>query len=702
MVNTIPPIYSPSEPQKVWKRRKGINALGDIAAWSYSDNDIIESARESWYSDIYNDHYIVSVERVEDTSQTPPTPVEIVFWFTCKYGNPRHESWKRLRRNTGHGTTHLKRKAKECDEQRLGLIAHDLENIEPAPDAIHAKYAPRIKEYFKTISGAIHLAIDGWTSPISESYLGVIVVWYDKPKIYRCILEFIRLTSTHTGEYLAEKVASCLHQYGLENRILAACLDNASNNLTLTRHLQQRIPHFLGERSYVRCLAHIINLMAKAFMSPFSNTSKRSREVIEKNNQNSKLITPAIQDFLYTQKEVGAEGVDADDAEVLGSNNVDPAQFEHDTLVVQDSILQAIEQVSASKGIVPTKSELQDAQSIMSIVSGLARRVHDSPQLKLKLEEIISMYPELKDSKRKSLPRRVPTRWNTDHAALDGHIHLRGPVQWLTSEPSLKLQHYSLKETLWPLADELNESLEVWEVPLIYQVLPALVDLRNTLAFMRGATNIHPVTRVAAQAALNVFNKYMENMTICEVYFIAIVMCPDIKMGWFRTHFAPQSVEMMKQMIVARFNISYPPSTDFDNAKLESKANETKQSNRWLREMPFSSLSLHPATPNPDSIEAYLGTETESLGTYGGVLPYWNAMLETKPRLARMALDYLTAPATSVDVERAFSAGRLTINHLQHNMSPATFEAKMTVGSWYDTPLLPDISEVATVIEAAM
>ncbi|EUC55935.1 hAT family dimerization protein, partial [Rhizoctonia solani AG-3 Rhs1AP] len=439
--------------------------------------------------------------------------------------------------------------------------------------------------------------------------------------------------------------------------------------------------------------------------------SKRSREVIEKNKQNSKLATPATQDFLNAQKEVGVDGADADDTEVLGSDNIDPAQFEHDTLVIQDSVLQAIKQVSTSEGIVPTKSELQDAQPIMSIVSGLARRVHDSPQLKMKLEEIISMYPELKYLKRKSLPRCVPTRWNTDCAALDGHIHLRGPVQWLTSEPSLKLQNYSLKEELWPLADELNESLEVFEVltnhfslgevPLIYQVLPALVDLRNTLAFMRGATNIHSVTRVAAQAALNVFNKYMENMTICEVYFIAIVMCPDIKMGWFRTHYAPQSVEMMKQMIVARFNTSYPPSTVSDGAEFASKVGETK-SNRWLREMPFSSLSLHSATPNPDSIEAYLGTETESLSTYGGVLPYWTAMLETKPRLARMALDYLTAPATSVDVERAFSAGRLTINHLQHNMSPATFEAKMAVGSWYDTPLLPDISEVATVIEAAM
>lgn len=60
------------------------------------------------------------------------------------------------------------------------------------------------------------------------------------------------------------------------------------------------------------------------------------------------------------------------------------------------------------------------------------------------------------------------------------------------------------------------------EVPLVYQVLPALVEMKNTLVVMRNSTDINPVTRVAAQAALNVFDKYMTNMTICEVYFIAI------------------------------------------------------------------------------------------------------------------------------------------------------------------------------------
>ena len=73
-----------------------------------------------------------------------------------------------------------------------------------------------------------------------------------------------------------------------------------------------------------------------------------------------------------------------------------------------------------------------------------------------------------------------------------------------------------------------------------------------------------------------------------------------------------------------------------------------------------------------------------------------------------MAIDFLSAPGTksyesifhanlnewklasSVDAERAFSGGRLQVNHLQHNVSSQTFKARVALGSWVNTPLLPD------------
>ncbi|KIK17898.1 hypothetical protein PISMIDRAFT_80385, partial [Pisolithus microcarpus 441] len=47
------------------------------------------------------------------------------------------------------------------------------------------------------------------------------------------------------------------------------------------------------------------------------------------------------------------------------------------------------------------------------------------------------------------------------------------------------------------------------------------------------------------------------------------------------------------------------------------------------------------------------------------------------PRLSCMALDYLSIPATSIDVERLFSKGRVFLPYLRNRMSSQTTHALM-------------------------
>ncbi|KAF8587511.1 hypothetical protein K439DRAFT_1337968 [Ramaria rubella] len=63
-----------------------------------------------------------------------------------------------------------------------------------------------------------------------------------------------------------------------------------------------------------------------------------------------------------------------------------------------------------------------------------------------------------------------------------------------------------------------------------------------------------------------------------------------------------------------------------------------------------------------------------------------------------MPSTYIVA-ASSVDAERAFSKGRLAVNHLQHNTSSQTFRAKVALGSWIDTPLWPGLSDATKILE---
>ncbi|RDB30988.1 hypothetical protein Hypma_000159 [Hypsizygus marmoreus] len=93
-------------------------------------------------------------------------------------------------------------------------------------------------------------------------------------KMISIILDFIKASKAHTGHYLAGHIAECIHEYGIQKKIMALTLDNASNNLTLTNELQVLIPSFHGQKTRVRCLAHILNLMVKAILSQFSKKGK--------------------------------------------------------------------------------------------------------------------------------------------------------------------------------------------------------------------------------------------------------------------------------------------------------------------------------------------------------------------------------------------------------------------------------------------
>lgn len=54
-----------------------------------------------------------------------------------------------------------------------------------------------------------------------------------------------------------------------------------------------------------------------------------------------------------------------------------------------------------------------------------------------------------------------------------------------------------------------------------------------------------------------------------------------------------------------------------------------------------------------------------------------------------MALDFLSAPATSVDTERAFSRGALTVTPLRHALLDLSTRASIVAGSWFEDGFVP-------------
>ncbi|KAF8961226.1 hypothetical protein BDZ97DRAFT_1664494, partial [Flammula alnicola] len=121
-------------------------------------------------------------------------------------------------------------------------------------------------------------------------------------------------------------------------------------------------------------------------------------------------------------------------------------------------------------------------------------------------------------------------------------------IEQLTAIPSLNLKKYRLSAEQWKMAEDVWEILLLFEeptkifstaeVPLIVDVIPTLEELREGLiaAHDNDENDVSTVVQVACQAGIFLIDKYSMFAEDCDIYLIAIVMCPDRKLKWFKDH----------------------------------------------------------------------------------------------------------------------------------------------------------------------
>ncbi|KAJ2923520.1 hypothetical protein H1R20_g13574, partial [Candolleomyces eurysporus] len=153
-------------------------------------------------------------------------------------------------------------------------VSHDVQ-------LLYQEISKCVCQYFKNLGNAIYLAVDGWTAPITASFLGVVLIWSEQGEIHHIILEFIRPKKKHTGQYLAQCIADCLKCYGIAH---------------------------LGEEAHIRCFNHILHLIAQVFMSFFFKKRKSSRKIVADGNGGDLLVdSDSSVDEEETDEEEGEE-----------------------------------------------------------------------------------------------------------------------------------------------------------------------------------------------------------------------------------------------------------------------------------------------------------------------------------------------------------------------------------------------------------
>jgi hypothetical protein len=127
----------------------------------------------------------------------------------------------------------------------------------------------QVKAELATARSRIHVSFDGWTSPNGLAIVGVVVHYLDKDLINRSyLIGMRRINGAHTGENIAEAVMPVLVEMGILSKLGYFIADNDGRNDTCIRAiLRKHRPDIKDPDSRkVRCLGHIINLAAKAFL----------------------------------------------------------------------------------------------------------------------------------------------------------------------------------------------------------------------------------------------------------------------------------------------------------------------------------------------------------------------------------------------------------------------------------------------------
>jgi len=143
--------------------------------------------------------------------------------------------------------------------------------IVPSPDTIRRRLSTCVKERQQHTLGMLpehaktSVALDCWTSPHSKAFMAITGYFIDANWIFReVLLGFKPLHGTHTGANLSAVLMETLTEHKIKDRVFGLTTDNASNNKTLVKAIQQSLlqESSTGGFNIIRipCLAHVIQL----------------------------------------------------------------------------------------------------------------------------------------------------------------------------------------------------------------------------------------------------------------------------------------------------------------------------------------------------------------------------------------------------------------------------------------------------------
>jgi hypothetical protein len=247
---------------------------------------------------------------------------------------------------------------------------------------------------------------------------------------------------SHTGKNFADLFYGVLKKYNCLKKLYTITADNASTNGKMARELQLQLPSFNTEQQLLGCIAHVINLGAKAGLAVLGK-------------------------------------LDDNDGTEISMANMDLSE--------SSSVMSILNLTSAPDGIGI------DLQTVLKRIHGLCTYVRFSPQRRKQFHAVVSFaQPTLRETGAKftCLDIDVSTRWNSTFHIFQRAIQLRPSCEHFCRENS-KVSKFELSPLEWDQASnimrllaplsEATEMLCTSKYPSLNNTLPVYMVLMKQL-----------------------------------------------------------------------------------------------------------------------------------------------------------------------------------------------------------------------------
>ncbi|KAG6884178.1 hypothetical protein C0992_006820 [Termitomyces sp. T32_za158] len=256
-------------------------------------------------------------------------------------------------------------------------------------------------------------------------------------------------------------------------------------------------------------------------------------------------------------------------------------------------------------------------------------------------------------------------------------VEYRAAIDELTANCKFSLRKFELSKEEWIIAAQLTKVLKVFkDATLLFsrstsniaKVLPAMDKISTVLSINSEESDYLPAIKSALAIGLRLLTKYYELVDMSDVYCIAT---------------------NLEEIGMASQPLKNPVIDNIFDDLLD------------LTEPTTGSVS--------DELKTYLAEDCEKVVN---VIAWWKKKQAVYPCLAHMALDYLNIPATSIDVEPAFSQGQILLSHICNWLSSESTCSLLCLGAWFKSGLvltsdivaaskLPEVKKVAIIDETS-